>query len=53
MNLPVGILAFFLVFTLLEDPPFLRRATLRENKIDYIGFGLLTIGVAFLQIVLD
>jgi DHA2 family multidrug resistance protein len=53
MNLPVGILAFFLVFTFVEDPPFLQRATLRENKIDYIGFGLLTVGVAFLQIVLD
>lgn len=53
MNLPVGILAFFLVFTFVEDPPFLQRATLRENNIDYIGFGLLTIGVAFLQIVLD
>src|SRR6202047_1066358 len=53
MNLPVGILALFLVFTFVEDPPFLRRATLREDKIDYIGFGLLTIGVAFLQIVLD
>jgi DHA2 family multidrug resistance protein len=53
MNLPIGILALFLVFTFVEDPPFLQRATLRENKIDYIGFGLLAIGVAFLQIVLD
>ena len=53
MNLPVGILALFLVFTFVEDPPFLHRATLKENKIDYMGFGLLTIGVAFLQIVLD
>src|ERR1700676_361214 len=53
MNLPVGILALFLVFTFVEDPPFLQRATLRESTIDYVGFGLLTIGVAFLQIVLD
>jgi DHA2 family multidrug resistance protein len=53
MNLPVGILALFLVFTFVEDPPFLQRTALKENKIDYIGFGLLTIGVAFLQIVLD
>jgi DHA2 family multidrug resistance protein len=53
MNLPVGLLALFRVFTFVEDPPFLRRATLKENKIDYIGFDLLTIGVAFLQIVLD
>ncbi len=53
MNLPIGILALFLVFTFVEDPPFLKRATLQENKIDYIGFGFLAIGVAFLQIVLD
>jgi DHA2 family multidrug resistance protein len=53
MNLPVGILALFLVFTYVEDPPFLRRITLQESKIDYFGFGLLAVGVGFLQIVLD
>jgi MFS transporter, DHA2 family, multidrug resistance protein len=53
MNLPVGILALFLVFTFVEDPPFLKRTTLQESKIDYVGFGFLAIGIAFLQIVLD
>ena len=53
MNLPVGILALFLVLTFVEDPPFLRRSSLRESKIDYFGFGLLAVGVGFLQIVLD
>lgn len=53
MNLPVGLLALFLVFTFVEDPPFLKRTTLGQSRIDYIGFGLLAIGVAFLQIVLD
>ncbi|MFL6415982.1 MAG: DHA2 family efflux MFS transporter permease subunit [Bryobacteraceae bacterium] len=53
MNLPVGILAIFLVLTFVEDPPFLRRTRLEESRIDYIGFGLLAIGIAFLQIVLD
>ncbi len=53
MNLPIGILALFLVFTFVEDPPFLKRATLQESKIDYFGFGLLGVGVSFLQIVLD
>jgi DHA2 family multidrug resistance protein len=53
MNLPVGILALFLVFTFVEDPPFLRRTTFQESKIDYFGFGLLAVGVGFLQIVLD
>jgi DHA2 family multidrug resistance protein len=53
MNLPVGILALFLVFAYVEDPPFLKRTSLHESKIDYFGFGLLAIGIAFLQIVLD
>jgi DHA2 family multidrug resistance protein len=43
----------FLVITFVEDPPFLRRTTIEEGKIDYIGFGLLAVGIAFLQIVLD
>ena len=53
MNLPVGILAIFLVLTFVEDPPFLRRTKLEESRIDYVGFGLLAVGIAFLQIVLD
>ena len=53
MNLPVGIMALFLVFAYVEDPPFLKRTTLQESKIDYFGFGLLAVGIAFLQIVLD
>jgi DHA2 family multidrug resistance protein len=53
MNLPVGILAIFLVMAFVEDPPFLKRTTLKESRIDYFGFGLLAAGVAFLQIVLD
>jgi len=53
MNLPVGILALFLVLAYVEDPPFLKRVTMKESRIDYFGFGLLAVGVAFLQIVLD
>lgn len=53
MNLPVGILAILLVLAFVEDPPFLTRRSLKESRIDYIGFGLLAIGVGFLQIVLD
>ena len=49
MNLPVGILAIFLVLRYVDDPPFLKRTTLH----DYFGFGLLAVGVGFLQIVLD
>jgi len=53
MNLPVGLLALFLVIKYVEDPPFLRRLPLKESKVDYVGFGFLAIGIAFLQIVLD
>src|ERR1700683_5526070 len=53
MNLPIGILTLFLVFKFVEDPPFLKRMTLKESTVDYVGFGFLAIGVAFLQIVLD
>ncbi|HTA46974.1 MAG TPA: DHA2 family efflux MFS transporter permease subunit [Bryobacteraceae bacterium] len=53
MNLPVGLLALFLVIKYVEDPPFLKRLTFKESKVDYVGFGFLAIGIAFLQIVLD
>ncbi len=53
MNLPVGILAIILIYNLIEDPPFLTRTTVKESRIDYFGFGLLAVGVGFLQIVLD
>jgi DHA2 family multidrug resistance protein len=53
MNLPIGIIAIFLVMTYVDDPPFLKRISLKESKIDYFGFGLLAVGVGFLQIVLD
>lgn len=53
MNLPVGIMAILLVLRFVDDPPFLRRTTIHESRIDYFGFGLLAVGVGFLQIVLD
>jgi MFS transporter, DHA2 family, multidrug resistance protein len=53
MNLPVGLLAIALVYTLVEDPPFLKRMKLGQSRIDYIGFSLLALGVGALQIVLD
>ncbi len=53
MNLPIGIATVFLVLKFVEDPPHLKRITLRESSVDYVGFGFLAIGIAFLQIVLD
>jgi len=49
----VGILALFLIYRLVEDPPWANVAKGAGVKIDYIGVALLTIGVAALQVVLD
>ena len=53
MNLPVGILPYSWCYALSKIRRFLTRTTLKESRIDYFGFGLLAVGVAFLQIVLD
>ncbi|HXJ96399.1 MAG TPA: DHA2 family efflux MFS transporter permease subunit [Terriglobia bacterium] len=53
INLPVGILALFLVFRLVEDPPWVKQAAGAGVKIDYIGVALLALGVSALQIMLD
>ena len=53
INLPVGIAALMLVYRLIEDPPWVTRAKGAGVKIDYIGVGLLTLGVGALQVMLD
>jgi len=51
INLPVGILAIFMAQWLVEDPPYIKRDA--KATIDYIGFALMAIWLATLQIVLD
>src|SRR5262245_5311721 len=53
INLPVGLLASFLVFRLIEDPAYLKNARQAGVTVDYIGIGLLVLGVGALQIMLD
>ena len=53
INLPVGLLALFLVFRLIEDPPYLKATRQAGVRIDYIGIALLVLGVGALQIMLD
>ncbi|MGA7884627.1 MAG: DHA2 family efflux MFS transporter permease subunit, partial [Acidobacteriaceae bacterium] len=53
INLPVGIAALFLVYRLIEDPPWVKRAQGAGVKIDYIGVSLLVLGVGALQVMLD
>jgi MFS transporter, DHA2 family, multidrug resistance protein len=53
INLPVGILALYLVFRLIEDPPWVKRIAGAGVRIDYIGVALLVLGVGALQVMLD
>ena len=53
INLPVGILAAFLVLRMVEDPPHLRLRRFAGIRLDYIGLAFLAIGIGALQIVLD
>ena len=53
INLPVGILALFLVYRLIDDPPWAKRKAGAASRIDYVGVSLLILGVGALQIMLD
>jgi DHA2 family multidrug resistance protein len=53
INLPVGVITWFLVRRFVEDPPYLARLKAAGAKLDYIGIALLALGVGALQILLD
>lgn len=50
INVPIGIVSAFLVFTFLHDPPDMQR---RTGPVDFLGIGLLAVGLACLQYVLE
>jgi MFS transporter, DHA2 family, multidrug resistance protein len=53
INIPVGILAFFLVTRFVEDPPWIKPDRSRFFHMDYVGLGFLTIAMGGMQIMLD
>jgi DHA2 family multidrug resistance protein len=54
INIPVGLLSIILTTALIIDPPHVSGKNSGQRlKIDYIGLGLLSVGLGFLQVVLD
>jgi MFS transporter, DHA2 family, multidrug resistance protein len=53
INLPVGVITWFLVRRFVEDPPYLAKLKAAGVKLDYIGIALLTLGIGALQVLLD
>jgi DHA2 family multidrug resistance protein len=51
INIPMGILAIYMMARYVEDPPYIKSS--RPGSVDGIGFGLLAVWLATLQIVLD
>ena len=54
INVPVGILSLLLTSLLVSDPPYMKRTKVSEGfRIDYIGIGLISLGLGSMQIILD
>jgi DHA2 family multidrug resistance protein len=49
INLPIGLIAFYLVYNFLQDSKF----TMKVGKVDWLGIGLLATGLASLQYFLE
>ncbi|MGC2582735.1 MAG: DHA2 family efflux MFS transporter permease subunit, partial [Acidobacteriaceae bacterium] len=53
INVPVGLLSLFLTHRMVEDPPYLQEEKGRGGRVDFMGLGLISIGVGCLEFVLD
>lgn len=51
INVPIGILAVLMSNAFVEDPPYIKNQ--KPGRIDYVGFGLMALGLATLQLILD
>lgn len=51
INVPIGFISLWMIKKYIEDPPYARKG--KVNKVDYWGFGLLTVWLFVLQIILD
>jgi DHA2 family multidrug resistance protein len=51
INIPIGVIAVFMIFRFVKDPPYIQKA--KPGRIDAIGLGLLAIWIGALQIILD
>jgi len=55
INVPISIVSLFLSNRVVEDPPYLKaeQAKKKDAMIDYVGLGLVALGVGVLQMTLD
>jgi MFS transporter, DHA2 family, multidrug resistance protein len=51
INIPIGIMAIFMILRNVEDPPYIRYA--KPGRMDAWGLGLLAVWLGCLQVILD
>ncbi len=51
LNVPVGLVAVFMVSAVVDDPPWARNK--KKRGMDFIGLGLITLGLGCLEIMMD
>ncbi len=53
INVPVGVASLFLANHFVSDPPHLRVLDERRQSVDFVGLGLIALGLSALELVLD
>jgi MFS transporter, DHA2 family, multidrug resistance protein len=57
INVPVGIISLILTSILISDPPYMKEEKAKAKsggfRVDYIGIGLISLGLGAMQIILD
>jgi DHA2 family multidrug resistance protein len=56
INVPIGAVSMMLTYRMVEDPPYLKEEIKKARanfSIDYMGLGLIALGLGCLQVVLD
>jgi DHA2 family multidrug resistance protein len=55
INVPVGLISLYLTQKIVEDPPYIakERQRTKGSPLDYVGLGLIAVGLGCLQVVLD
>src|ERR1700723_2268811 len=53
INIPVGIISMLLTNLLITDPPYMKQKKNKTFRVDFVGLGLLALGLGTLQVVLD
>ncbi|MGA3292606.1 MAG: DHA2 family efflux MFS transporter permease subunit [Candidatus Acidiferrales bacterium] len=55
INVPISLISLFLTYRVVEDPPYLSEERIKAKRggVDYVGLGLVALGVGCLQMVMD